>query len=124
MSRLAMWEWHIVVLRHILYAEVVKNAMKIIFGFKRAWLSGPRAKGWTRISRCSISQAQRFSAHALSRRDVPRGDSGLQYVARKSNKEEITALTRLAKFGRKHWKADQPPNSVLIVTGTELRTWE
>lgn len=39
-------------------------------------------------------------------------------------KEEITALTRLAKFGRKYWKAEQPVNPVLILTGAELLTWE
>jgi len=39
-------------------------------------------------------------------------------------KEEIAALTRLAKFGRKYWKADRPKNPVLILTGAELLTWE
>jgi hypothetical protein len=38
--------------------------------------------------------------------------------------EEIAALTRLTKFGRKYWKADRPVNPVLILTGTELLTWE
>lgn len=39
-------------------------------------------------------------------------------------KEEIAALTRLAKFGRKYWKAERPLNPVLILTGAELLTWE
>lgn len=39
-------------------------------------------------------------------------------------KAEIAALTRLAKFGRKYWKADRPVNPVLILTGTELLTWK
>lgn len=39
-------------------------------------------------------------------------------------KEEVTALTRLAKFGRKHWKADRPLNPVLVLTGRELLTWK
>lgn len=39
-------------------------------------------------------------------------------------KEEIVALTRLAKFGRKYWKAERPVNPVLILTGAELLTWE
>lgn len=39
-------------------------------------------------------------------------------------KEEITALTRLAKFGRKYWKAERPLNPVLILTGAELLNWE
>jgi hypothetical protein len=39
-------------------------------------------------------------------------------------KEEIAALTRLTKFGRKYWKADRPINPVLILTGAELLTWE
>ena len=39
-------------------------------------------------------------------------------------KEEVAALTRLAKFGRKYWKAERPMNPVLILTGTELLTWE
>lgn len=39
-------------------------------------------------------------------------------------KEEIAALTRLAKFGRKYWKAERPVNPVLILTGAELLTWE
>ncbi|WP_149356763.1 hypothetical protein [Comamonas testosteroni] len=39
-------------------------------------------------------------------------------------KEEIAALTRLAKFGRKIWKAERPLNPVLILTGAELLTWE
>jgi len=39
-------------------------------------------------------------------------------------KEEIAALTRLAKFGRKYWKAERPVNPVLILTGAELLTWK
>ena len=39
-------------------------------------------------------------------------------------KGEIAALTRLAKFGRKYWKAERPVNPVLILTGAELLTWE
>lgn len=39
-------------------------------------------------------------------------------------KEEVAALTRLAKFGRKYWKAERPLNPVLILTGTEILTWE
>ncbi|PJM67515.1 hypothetical protein [Achromobacter ruhlandii] len=38
--------------------------------------------------------------------------------------DEIAALTRLAKFGRKYWKAERPVNPVLILTGTELLTWK
>lgn len=38
--------------------------------------------------------------------------------------DEIAALTRLAKFGRKYWKAERPVNPVLILTGAELLTWE
>ena len=39
-------------------------------------------------------------------------------------KEEISALSRLAKRGRKYWKAERPLNPVLILTGAELLTWE
>lgn len=39
-------------------------------------------------------------------------------------KEEISALRRLAKFGRKYWKPERPVNPVLILTGAELLTWE
>lgn len=39
-------------------------------------------------------------------------------------KSEIAALTRLAKAGRKYWKAERPINPVLILTGRELLTWE
>lgn len=38
-------------------------------------------------------------------------------------KEEIAALKRLTKFGRKYWKAERPVNPVLILTGIELLTW-
>jgi len=38
-------------------------------------------------------------------------------------KSEIAAITRIAKAGRKHWKADRPINPVLILTGTELFNW-
>jgi len=37
--------------------------------------------------------------------------------------EEIAAITRLAKFGRRYWKSDRPLNPVLILTGTELLNW-
>jgi hypothetical protein len=40
------------------------------------------------------------------------------------SKREIVALKRLAKSGRKHWKADRPVNPLLILTGTELLKWE
>lgn len=40
------------------------------------------------------------------------------------NKEEIAALKRLAKFGRKYWKAERPLNPVLVLTGAELLTWQ
>jgi hypothetical protein len=35
-----------------------------------------------------------------------------------------TTATRLAKFGRKYWKAERPVNPLLILTGAELLTWE
>lgn len=38
-------------------------------------------------------------------------------------KTEIMALSRLAKSGRKHWKAERPVNPVLILTSTELMGW-
>jgi hypothetical protein len=38
--------------------------------------------------------------------------------------QEIKALARLAKEGRKYWKAERPINPVLILTGTELLKWE
>ena len=39
-------------------------------------------------------------------------------------KEEIAALTRLAKLGRKYWKSERPLNPVMILTGAELLTWK
>lgn len=39
-------------------------------------------------------------------------------------KEEVSALLRLAKAGRKYWKAERPLNPVMILTGTELLTWK
>lgn len=39
-------------------------------------------------------------------------------------KAEITGITRIAKAGRKYWKAERPVNPVLILTGTELLTYE
>lgn len=33
---------------------------------------------------------------------------------------EITEITKIAKTGRKYWKAERPINPVLILTGTEL----
>ena len=39
-------------------------------------------------------------------------------------KEEIAALRRLARLGRKYWKAERPVNPVLILTGAELLAWE
>ena len=38
--------------------------------------------------------------------------------------KEVTAISRLAKAGRKYWKADHPLNPVLILTGTELLHWQ
>lgn len=38
--------------------------------------------------------------------------------------EEISGIARIAKAGRKYWKADHPTNPVLILTGTELLNWE
>ena len=38
--------------------------------------------------------------------------------------KEISAIARIAKAGRKYWKADHPTNPVLILTGTELLNWE
>jgi hypothetical protein len=40
------------------------------------------------------------------------------------SKKEIVALKRLAKSGRKYWKAKRPINPVLILTSTELLKWE
>jgi hypothetical protein len=34
--------------------------------------------------------------------------------------KEIAGLTRVAKAGRKYWKAERPVNPVLVLTGTEL----
>ena len=35
-------------------------------------------------------------------------------------KAEIAGITRIAKAGRKYWKAERPINPVLVLTGTEL----
>jgi hypothetical protein len=40
------------------------------------------------------------------------------------NANEVTEITRIAKAGREHWKADRPINPVLILTGTELLAWQ
>ncbi len=39
-------------------------------------------------------------------------------------REEIAGITRIAKTGRKYWKAERPINPVLVLTGTELLTHE
>jgi hypothetical protein len=36
------------------------------------------------------------------------------------SKKEIASITRIAKSGRKYWKAERPINPVLILTGNEL----
>jgi hypothetical protein len=36
---------------------------------------------------------------------------------------EVAGITRIAKAGRKYWKAERPTNPVLILTGTELFSW-
>ncbi|MBJ9675436.1 hypothetical protein [Burkholderia gladioli] len=38
--------------------------------------------------------------------------------------KEIASIGKLAKFGRKHWKAERSINPVLILTGTELLDWK
>ncbi|MEX3930024.1 hypothetical protein AB4Y36_39545 [Paraburkholderia sp. BR10936] len=37
--------------------------------------------------------------------------------------KEIASIGKLAKFGRRHWKAERSINPVLILTGTELLGW-
>jgi hypothetical protein len=37
---------------------------------------------------------------------------------------EIAAITRIVKAGRKHWKAERPINPILILTGNELLNWQ
>ncbi len=37
---------------------------------------------------------------------------------------EISGIARIAKLGRKYWKADHPINPVLVLTGTELLNWQ
>lgn len=39
-------------------------------------------------------------------------------------KKEVIALARLAKHGRKYWKAERSINPVLILTGAELLSWQ
>ena len=39
-------------------------------------------------------------------------------------KREIAEMGKIAKAGRKYWKAERPKNPVLILTGTELLNWE
>lgn len=39
------------------------------------------------------------------------------------SKEEIQAINKIARAGRKYWKAERPINPVLILTGTELLSW-
>jgi hypothetical protein len=36
------------------------------------------------------------------------------------SRKEIAEIAKIAKAGRKYWKAEQPVNAVLILTGTEL----
>ena len=38
-------------------------------------------------------------------------------------KKEIAQITRIAKVGRKYWKAERPLNPVMILTGNELLTY-
>lgn len=40
------------------------------------------------------------------------------------SRDEVLGIRRIAKTGRKHWKAERPINPVLILTGTELLNWE
>jgi len=40
------------------------------------------------------------------------------------SRKEVAAMTRLAKSGRKYWKAERPINPLLILTGTELLNGE
>jgi hypothetical protein len=37
--------------------------------------------------------------------------------------KEISGISRIAKVGRKYWKAERPINPVLVLTGTELLSW-
>ncbi|WP_429336479.1 hypothetical protein [Paraburkholderia sp. 35.1] len=37
--------------------------------------------------------------------------------------KEIASIGKLAKLGRRHWKAERSINPVLILTGTELLGW-
>jgi hypothetical protein len=37
--------------------------------------------------------------------------------------KEVAGMARIAKRGRRHWKAERPINPVLILTGTELLDW-
>lgn len=37
--------------------------------------------------------------------------------------KEVAGITRIAKTGRKYWKAERPINPVLILTGTELLSY-
>ena len=38
-------------------------------------------------------------------------------------KTEVAAMKRIARAGRKYWKAERPINPVMILTGTELLSW-
>jgi hypothetical protein len=40
------------------------------------------------------------------------------------SRKEVSAIARIAKAGRKYWKADHPINPVLILNGTELLNWQ
>lgn len=38
--------------------------------------------------------------------------------------KEISSIGKLATFGRRHWKAERSINPVLVLTGTELLSWQ
>jgi hypothetical protein len=44
-------------------------------------------------------------------------------IKRTLSAQEKTEIKRIAKTGRKPWKADRPTNPVLVLTGTELLNW-
>lgn len=39
-------------------------------------------------------------------------------------REEVRQISRIAKAGRKYWKAERPLNPVLVLTGRELLNWQ
>jgi hypothetical protein len=98
----------------IIEADFAAFWQELIFGEKRDGILFGECKTYGKF------QEKDFDRMSFLAKTFPGSLLVFSTLRRTFTSKEIAGLTRIAKAGRKYWKAERPINPVLILTGNEI----